>query len=1098
MGQPAARVTPDEALDRFFDHYYRVRPVQATFTGVHDYDHRLPDWSLEGLESQLAEMRDLRTLLAAVGGPSAFAEATADQKAPPLHARKWKDEVDLALADGFLEIQIAEHESSHFVHRNPALWTGEAIFSVIALVTRPFAPVEVRLDTAIARMRAIPSFLASARHVMLAAPAFWRARAVRECSAAVPLLRESLPRWWRASGAPEQTVNAADRAALDATAAFESFGQWIQQELAEAPASMSSAGSDLLDLLLRRGHWCNTPPATLLQEARETLEAEVAELVRQAHPHGGWASVQEQLGNGHPSREEYLSRFTRIWERCREVAVAEGLVTWPDAPIRYVPIPEHTRNAAPHLYYLFYRSPAPFDRLPVHDYVVTPIGEDLPPDEQARRLRAANDSAIKLNHVVHHGALGHHVQNAFAYRSACRIGQIAAVDGANRIGMFSGGSLAEGWACYACDVMEEVGFLTPLESIAQQHTRVRILTRAVADLELHSGRRTLEDTAALYQQRASMPSEAAQSEAVKNSMFPGAALMYWLGTRYLHELRRASEARAGSTFRLGQFHDRLLAYGAIPVPLIARLMAALLLACAVLTAACAPRSPGTMPSNDLLIVGYDREPDTLNRFSTHILEDIQTAVVEGLTITDEKMNILPLLASEVPTVENGGVTLRSDGGMDVTWRLRPGITWHDGKPFTSADVKFTVDAINDPGYNPESTDGFDRISSVDTPDPLTAVVHYREVYAPYALQFVRGCLPRHVLQGRDIDRANDYNRALLGTGPYRVAEWKTGEYILLERVDAYWRGTPKIAKLLFKFLPNTNTRINQLKTGEVHVVATVPWDKYREIADVPGLVVRRTPGNAYEHVTLNQRQFQVFADVRVRRALTHAVDRDLIVRTILDGLAPVTHGPIQPVSWAYTDAVTQYAFDPSRARALLDEAGWRLRAGDAIRTRDGQRLAFTLITQAGFVVRESVAQVLQRQFRDVGVDMAIQLHDGTSISQRWFQGNFDAMLHWWQMPADPELTLFFAADRTPPAGRNINFVNDDRLTRLVYAADRTVKRDERKRFLADAQARIAELAIEIPLYGVTKLDAVPATLYGFKGNPTNAGMFWNVGEWEIR
>ena len=162
---------------------------------------------------------------------------------------------------------------------------------------------------------------------------------------------------------------------------------------------------------------------------------------------------------------------------------------------------------------------------------------------------------------------------------------------------------------------------------------------------------------------------------------------------------------------------------------------------------------------------------------------------------------MPLLASEVPTLENGGVPLRSDGGMDVTWRLRPGITWHDGKPFTSADVKFTVEAINDPDYNPESTDGFDRISSVDTPDPLTAIVHYREVYAPYALQFMRGCLPRHLLQGRDIDRANDYNRALLGTGPYRVAEWKTGEYILLERVDGYWRGTPKIAQAAVQVPP---------------------------------------------------------------------------------------------------------------------------------------------------------------------------------------------------------------------------------------------------------------------------------------------------------
>jgi peptide/nickel transport system substrate-binding protein len=516
--------------------------------------------------------------------------------------------------------------------------------------------------------------------------------------------------------------------------------------------------------------------------------------------------------------------------------------------------------------------------------------------------------------------------------------------------------------------------------------------------------------------------------------------------------------------------------------------------------ACAHRPPAPTPSNELLIIGYDREPDTLNRFSTHILEDIQSAVVEGLTITDEHMNIVPVLATEVPTLENAGVRLRPDGGMDVTWHLRPNVRWHDGRPFTSADVKFTVDAINDPTYNPESTDGFDRIRSVDTPDALTAVVHYREVYAPYALQFVRGCLPKHVLQGRDIDRATDYNRKLLGTGPYRVSEWKTGEYILLERVGGYWRGPDyqKIKRLLFKFLPSTNTRINQLKSGEVHIVPTIPWDKYREIVGVRGVVIQKTIGNAYEHVTLNEKHFPPFADLRVRRALIYAVDRELIVRTILDGLAPVTHGPIQPVSWAFSNAVATYGFDAARSRALLEEAGWRDTDGDGVRDQNKRRLSFTLITQAGFAVRENIAQILQREFRDVGIDMAIQLQDGTTISQLWFEGRFDAMLHWWQMPADPELTLFFASDRTPPAGRNINYIRDEMLTKLVYAADRTVDISKRKKLLAAAQARIADLVPEIPLYSVTKLDAVPDRLVGFKGNPTNAGIFWNVHEWEIR
>lgn len=504
-------------------------------------------------------------------------------------------------------------------------------------------------------------------------------------------------------------------------------------------------------------------------------------------------------------------------------------------------------------------------------------------------------------------------------------------------------------------------------------------------------------------------------------------------------------------------------------------------------------------SNDLLIVAYDREPDTLNRFSTHILEDVQTCVVEGLVTTDEKMQVVPLLATEVPTPENGGVVMRPDGGMDVTWKLRPGVRWHDGVPFTSADVQFTVDAINSPQYNPESTDGFDRITSVDTPDSLTAVVHYREPYAPYEIQFIRGALPKHLLKGKDIDTASEYNRKPLGTGPYSVTEWKSGEYILLDRVDNYWRGAqyPKIRRILFKFIPNTTTRINQLKSGEAHLAALVPWDKYRELKDTPGLTVHRVMGNSYEHITLNERTVPAFRDVRVRRALIHAIDRELLARTVLDGLAPVIDGAIQPLSWAYTDQVMKYPYDTARAKALLDDAGWRDTNSDGIRDKGGVPLAFTLMTQAGFAIRENIAQAVQRQLRDVGVDVKIQLVDGTSISSLWFEGKFDAMLHWWHMPSDPEITLFFASDRTPPAGRNINYIADDSLDRLMYASDRTVAREARRALLIAAQQRLAELAPEIPLYNVTRLDAVPSTLRNFKGNPTNTGIFWNVWEWEI-
>jgi peptide/nickel transport system substrate-binding protein len=518
---------------------------------------------------------------------------------------------------------------------------------------------------------------------------------------------------------------------------------------------------------------------------------------------------------------------------------------------------------------------------------------------------------------------------------------------------------------------------------------------------------------------------------------------------------------------------------------------------ALLLAACgdAPRRGGGA-TNDLLIVGYDREPDTMNRFATHILEDIESCVVEGLVTNDQQMRVVPLLAAALPTVDNGGVVLRPDGGMDVTWRLRPGVRWHDGTPHTSADVQFTVAAINKGDWKPESVDGFDRISGVDTPDSLTAVVHYREVYAPYLLQFVRGTLPRHLLQGRDLNTATDYNRAPLGTGPYRVKEWKTGEHILLERVPGYWQGEAKIRQLLFRFIPNTTTRINLLKAGEVHLVALVPWDQVREVEGVPGVRLNRVVGNGYEHVTLNQRRVPAFADVRVRRALAHAVDRDLLVRTILDGQVSVVDGPVQPLSPAYEPTVRRYAYDTVAANRLLDEAGWP-RGANGLRTRDGVPLQFTLITQAGFAIRENVAQALQQAFRAVGAAMTLQLVDGTAISGRWFAGDFDAMLHWWQMPADPELTLFFAGDRTPPAGRNINFVDDSALTALLYQSDRTVDGAQRIALLKAAQRRVAELAPEIVLYNTAKVDAVPAALRGFTGNPTNAGPFWNVHAWEI-
>jgi hypothetical protein len=545
-------------LEAFFESYYRLRPVNATFTGVHDHDHRLPDWSPEGLAAGVDEMRALRASL-----------TTTDASLRDASAR------DRALAIAFLDVQIAEHESAHFQHANPSLAAGEAVFGTIALMTRPFAPIADRADAAIARLTAVPAFLDGARRSMTAGvPSEWRVKCLRECEGAQRLFRDGVVRWIAVESIDEVRARRLTSAAAQAAAAFESFRDWLSDVPRRDGHRPYASGPEFFDLLLARGHWCDRPRAALAADARQALDEALEQLQARARAiaPGGWPGVQRRLMMVHPTIEDYLSAYQRAWDACRERAVACDLVTWPAYPIRYVPIPLHTRDAAPFLYYLHYRSPAPFDRLAVHDYVVTPIEPDMPADEQVQRLRAANTSVITLNHVVHHGAIGHHVQNYYAYGGESAIGRIAAVDCASRIAMFQGGTMAEGWACYATDLMDEAGFFTPDESLAQQHTRARLLARAIVDIGLHEGSLTFEDAVALYRDRLGMSPDAARTETCKNSMFPGTAIMYWLGTDSLHRLRRERQRIEGSSFSLRRLHDRLLAFGSIPVPLVARLM----------------------------------------------------------------------------------------------------------------------------------------------------------------------------------------------------------------------------------------------------------------------------------------------------------------------------------------------------------------------------------------------------------------------------------------------------------------------------------------------------------------------------------------------
>jgi hypothetical protein len=538
-------------MDDFFASYYRNRPVSATFIGVHEFDHALPDFSYEGITHTVAEMEDLLVRLTNL--PS-----------DPLEPIQL---IDKKLAEGFLRVQLWEYQKDHFQHGNPSLYTGEAIFGLFSLLLTEYAPLAERIEAMQARLESIPILLAQGQKNITAAPPAWTERAIRECKGGLVFLAEGIETLLRDQNLETQGLHIAAQAA---TAAIHEYQLHLEQVVLQNPVEKYGCGAEAFDQVLRWSHFSTMDAAEIAFYAAEQLKQADANLQAHAADFGA-ASTDEALAKLaalHPNASNYYHRYTELWHACQKTVIENELVSMPDFPIEYIPRPNWSRNAATYLYFLFYRSPAAFNRPAVHKYLVMPLDESLSTEEQEQFLRSNNDSVIKLNHVVHHGCVGHHVQNWNAYHCTSRIGQIAAVDCSARIAMLCGGTMAEGWACYATELMAEAGFLTPLEEYAEYQSRRRMCARAIVDNGLHEGKMTFDEAVRFFHERGGMSPAAAKAETVKTSMFPGSASMYIIGQDGIHTLRKDMEAALGSRFNLRAFHDELLAYGSIPVPLI--------------------------------------------------------------------------------------------------------------------------------------------------------------------------------------------------------------------------------------------------------------------------------------------------------------------------------------------------------------------------------------------------------------------------------------------------------------------------------------------------------------------------------------------------
>ena len=401
--------------------------------------------------------------------------------------------LDYRVAAGHLRIERWELGSTHGPRGNPTWYTGEAIFGLLSLFLTRFAPVDDRIAAAVDRLEATGRFLAEGRAAVRRAPWEWTARAIRECGAALTLLSDGVDLLMHDEGFESPALRrSADRARVE----FGRHRQALEADLGRHRTTDWACGEDALARLLTDAHFLDTSADDLCAYAESELALATSRLQEGAAALGAVTPgvALKRLTAIHPPLDRYLVRYRELWDEVRALAEARELVTWPPLSIRYLPRPRWVRAAAPDLYFLFYRSPAAFGA-PPSTTIWSHRSSRASSPSSARLATGHQRERDQAQPCVHHGAIGHHLQNWHASRSTSldrpdRGRGLRITDRA----VPAGGTMAEGWACYATDLMDEFGFLTPLERLAERQTRRRMCARAVVDIRLtraisHSTRR---------------------------------------------------------------------------------------------------------------------------------------------------------------------------------------------------------------------------------------------------------------------------------------------------------------------------------------------------------------------------------------------------------------------------------------------------------------------------------------------------------------------------------------------------------------------------------------------------------------------------------
>jgi peptide/nickel transport system substrate-binding protein len=465
---------------------------------------------------------------------------------------------------------------------------------------------------------------------------------------------------------------------------------------------------------------------------------------------------------------------------------------------------------------------------------------------------------------------------------------------------------------------------------------------------------------------------------------------------------------------------------------------------------------------DIITVAMPSSPNTFDpRVGTdEVSQRVYQLVFDSLFTLDDELRVAPGLATgwEAPD--------------DRTYlvHLRDGVRFHDGRPFGAPDVVYTFASLIDPEFLSARKGAYRTLERVEALDARTVRFSLREPFGSFPINLVLPIVPA--------GSGPELRDSPVGTGPYRFVRYAVDDRLELERFDEYWQGPAANAGLVLKVVPDDIMRGLELRKGTVDLVVNdLSPDIVFQLARQDRLQVVESPGTDYAYVGFNLRD-PVLADVRVRQAIAHAIDREAIVRHLRRGLARPAAGILPDVSWAFEPDVFRFSHDPARARALLDAAGHTEPA-------DGTpRLRLTLKVSTNEFMRLQ-ATVIQQDLRAVGIELDVRSYEFATLYADVLRGQFQLFTLQWVGVSDPDmLRRVFHSDQVPPAGFNRGFYGNPDVDRMIDRATIAVDEEVRREAYAAAQRVLARDVPYVSLWYKTNVAVAQPALVGVRLSPS--------------